>query len=390
MPVSYLDRLLDERTSLTGVMTSLRDRAAAGERDLEEAERSEITRLQERCVEIDGLLSEHASQAESARAFAALAARIDAGRDDDQARPGARSEHRNGASPSAGQLVVESAEFRAYPGRGQMAPVEVTDYLGLEQRALITTTTLGAAIQPFVWTNELPVLPNPLIDAVSVIRVSSGAVEWVETGADPVAAVVAEGAAKPEATIVMTPKTASLDTIAHWSQITRQALADAPYIRSLIETKLRRGLLRKIEADLATLLNGATLQKAVNADLMHAIRIGVGLVESAGYNPNAVLLNPADYAALDIAVYQNANTGPIPRQTFWGLAPISSSAITAGSAIVGDFKEGVTLFDRGVADVFVTDSHSDFFVKNILVILAEGRYKSAITDPLALAETSAT
>ena len=123
--------------------------------------------------------------------------------------------------------------------------------------------------------------------------------------------------------------------------------------------------------------------------MMHAIRIGVGLVEAAGYSPNAVLLNPADYAALDISAYENANTGPIPRQTFWGLTPIPVASQPAGSAIVGDFKEGVTLFDRGVADVFVTDSHADLFIKNILVILAEGRYKSAITDPLALAETAA-
>ena len=56
---------------------------------------------------------------------------------------------------------------------------------------------------------------------------------------------------------------------------------------------------------------------------------------------------------------------------------------------MGDFKEGVTLFDRGVTDVFVTDSHASNFISNILVILAEGRYKSAITDPLALAETAA-
>ena len=51
----YLDRLLDERTSLTGVMTGLRDRAAAEERDLTDGERSEISRLQERCVVVDGL-----------------------------------------------------------------------------------------------------------------------------------------------------------------------------------------------------------------------------------------------------------------------------------------------------------------------------------------------
>jgi HK97 family phage major capsid protein len=386
--ISYLDRLLDERTSLTGVMTGLRDRAAADDRDLTETERSETVRLQERCAQIDDQLAEHASQAESARAFAQLASRIEAGRDDDRTETRGAPRGRE-AGVSSGQLVVESAEFRGYSGRGAMPAVEVPGFLDLEQRALITTATLGGAIQPFVWSNEPPVLKMPLVDAVSVVRVTSGAVEWVVTGPDPVAAVVPEGTAKPEATITMTPQTSSLDTIAHWSQITRQALADAGYIRSLIETKLRRGLARKVEADIATLLAGATLQQAVNADLMHAIRIGQGMVEAAGYQPNAVVLNPADYAALDIAAYLNNNSGPSRTANFWGLQPIPVSSQPVGSAIVGDFKEGVTLFDRGVADVFVTDSHGDFFIKNILVILAEGRYKSAITDPLALAETAA-
>lgn len=386
---TYLDRLLDERTSLTGVMTGLRDRAAAADRDLEETERSEISRLQERCVVIDGLLSEHEAQSQSQRAFAELSSRIEASREQDNngrggARPGSAVETR-----SAGELVVESTAFRQYPGRGQMSPVEVPDFLQLERRALITTTTLGAAIQPFVWQNEPPVASTPLVDAVSVVRVSSGAVEWVETGPDPVAAVVAEGADKPEAVIVSTPKSATLDTIAHWSQITRQALADAPYIRSLIETKLRRGLARKIEADIAALLNGATLQPATAANLTAAIRNGIALVEAAGYYPTAVALNPADYAGIDIAASTVAGTGPDRRSTFWGLTPISVPSLTAGTAIVGDFKEGVTLFDRGVADVFVTDSHADSFIKNILVILAEGRYKSALTDPLAMAEATA-
>jgi HK97 family phage major capsid protein len=387
MPVSYLDRLLDERTSLTGVMTGLRDRAATEERDITEPERSEITRLQERCVEIDGLLTEHASQAESARAFASLAQRIDASRAEAAEQRGPAGRRESTALVTPGQLVTDSAEFRAYNGRGQMTAVEVTDYLDLEQRAPIMTTDL--AIPAFVWSNPTPTLPTPLANACSVVRVSSGNVEWVEEGPDPVAAVVPEGTAKPEAAIVFTPHASSLDTIAHWVQITRQALADASYMRSLIEGKLRRGLARKVEADIAALLEGAALQTAVDADLLHAIRVGIGLVESAGYNPNAVILNPADYAALDIAVMVESVDGPARKTSFWGLTPIPVPSHPAGTAIVGDFKEGVTLFDRGVADVFVTDSHADFFVKNLLVILAEGRYKSAITDPLALAETAA-
>ena len=141
------------------------------------------------------------------------------------------------------------------------------------------------------------------------MTVSSGVVDWVEVGADPVAAVVAEGAAKPEATFTMTPKTAALDTIAHWVQITRQALDDAPYIRSLIEGKLRRGLLAKAEADMAAAIVAATLPTATGADLSTAIRVGIGTVQGAGYNPNAVVLNPADYAALDVASAAVVNPG---------------------------------------------------------------------------------
>ena len=90
------------------------------------------------------------------------------------------------------------------------------------------------------------------------MTVSSGVVDWVEVGGDPVAAVVAEGAAKPEAAFTLTPQTASLDTLAHWVQITRQALEDAAYIRSLLEGKLRRGLLAKAEADMAAAIDAST------------------------------------------------------------------------------------------------------------------------------------
>ena len=99
----YLDRLLDERTSLTGVMTGLRDRAAAEERDLTDGERSEITRLQERCVTVDGLLTEHEAQSSSARAFAELQNRIEATREP------SRAPRRPRASPAGATSRVPPA-----------------------------------------------------------------------------------------------------------------------------------------------------------------------------------------------------------------------------------------------------------------------------------------
>jgi HK97 family phage major capsid protein len=383
----YLDRLLDERASLTGIITGLADKAATEERDLTESERSETARLQERCAEIDSMLTEHHAQVESARAFATLQSKLEEQRETktlEKRRP-AQLE-----TTSPGQAFIESEQFRSYPGRGigQTFPIENFLPLGLEERALITTANL--AIQPYVMAPVEQRVATPFLDVINVVRVSSGSVSWVVVGPDPVAAVVAEGAAKPEATVTFTPASAALDTIAHWVQITRQALDDASYIRSLLEGKLRRGLFAKISADAVALLAASgAIQTATNADMSAAIRIAVGKVEDAGYSPNAVVLNPTDYAALDIANATAAQSGAVRTNTFWGLTPVPSASVAAGTTYVGDFRSGMTLFDRGVTDVFLTDSHSDFFIKNILVILAEARVKSVIDEPLAICKTAA-
>ena len=205
MGVHYLDNLLDERTALTGVMESLRDKAAAEERDLTEEQRSEIARIQERCAVIDGLLTEAHTQSESARAFAALQSKIESGREE----RGRTLERRNGRAPegtSPGQSFVESEQFRSYPGRGAGKAFEIPSYTGiLETRALITTANL--AIPHVVLPPREQIIPvPPLLQVVNVQTVSGGVAEWVEVGPDPVAAAVPEGTAKPEATVTVHPE----------------------------------------------------------------------------------------------------------------------------------------------------------------------------------------
>ena len=160
---------------------------------------------------------------------------------------------------SWGQAFVESEQFRSYNGHGQSGRFEIE---GLPGDRVRRSPRRSLSIPHFVIPPIETTFRSPLLEVVGRVTVSSGVVDWVEIGADPVAAVVAEGAAKPEATFTMTPKTAALDTIAHWVQITRQALEDAPYIRSLIEGKLRRGLLAKAEADMAAAIVAATLPTA--------------------------------------------------------------------------------------------------------------------------------
>jgi HK97 family phage major capsid protein len=383
--ITYLQRLTSERDNLTVSATDLAERAAKEDRDLTDTEQESMKSWQTRCGQIDAQLTEYNGTVESQRAYARLRNELDTPEPEfvPSQRHGQQVETR-----SAGEQFVTSPNFQQYTGHGQSQRFEVADYMGLEARAAITTANL--AIPHFVLPPVVPVTTAPLLDVCGRVQVSSGVVDWVEMGGDPTAAVVAEGAAKPEATITATPKTSSLDTLAHWVQITRQALDDASYIRSVIEGKLRRGLLNKAEADMAAAIDAATTQTATSDDLLAAIRVGIGKVEAAGYRPNAVVLNPADYAELDIAVMAATVAGPAQQQTFWGMRAVAAGAIPAGKAYVGDFANGATLFDRGVTSVFVSDSHASLFISNILVILAEARVKSAVTEPSALCECTGT
>jgi HK97 family phage major capsid protein len=386
--ITYLRRLVDERNALTGVMQNLTDTAAREERDLTEHERGTLTQHQQRCAELDGQIGEHKAQAESAHAWASLQEQLGQ-LDSERETPRQLTQARDAQPSGWGDVFVASGEFRGYSGVGHSGRVDMGSLF--EQRAAIDTNFVN--VPPFVfapgasWTQT-----TPLLDAMGKQRVSTGSIEWYTyPGAFPLAAVVAEGALKPEADVVPTLQTASLNTYAHWKAITRQALEDIPRIRSIVETQLRGGLYRKLEADAAAALNAATLTAVDGAgDLLAGIRVGIGTVQDAGYaNPTTVLLNPADYAAIDISVMSTAGIVPQSQSSLWGVKVISAGAVPAGTAYVGDFTNGLTLFDRGTTAVMMTDSHADYFIRNMLLILAETRALPAVTEEQALVKVTA-
>ena len=387
--LTYLRRLVDERTTLSEQQCRMAELASAEERDFNEGESAALAGIETRC-------HEHRQAAPAVQ----RASRVDAGvrRPADEAGDdaGADGHHQRCRVPPPGRPARTDdvgpgvRRVRAVPHLQRARPVrpvrarELPGSAGTDHDSEPVRPPLRAP------TRRVHDQGTTARDRRPRHGLVSGVVDWVEVGGDPTAAVVPEGTAKPEAAFTVTPRSAALDTIAHWVQITRQALEDASYIRSLIENKLRRGLLNKAETDMAAALVAATLPAATGADLLTAIRVGIGKVEAAGFTPNAVALNPADYAALDVSVMGATVGGPVQQQTFWGLRAVAVGAIAAGTAYVGDFSTGATLFDRGVTNVFLSDSHASLFISNILVILAEARLKSAVTEPLALCECTET
>lgn len=294
---------------------------------------------------------------------------------------------------SIGEQFVRSDVFTNYARRGSTPRFEIEAPHLLQTRALpMDTTDWAAAITPPAPRDITPSLqPTPLLDSIPAIPWGSDVVNyitWAKVAGG--AAVVAEGAVKPSAEWKPTATSQPMEVIAVWTEATRKLLESSAATRAKIDGFLVDEVRRAAEAEAAAALVAATLPTATGATLLEAIRVAVGTVQASGYAPTAVLLNPADWAKLDINVFGSTLNGPTIGQTFWGLRPISSTVQPAGTAVVGDFTRGMERYVRSSIDVFITDSHADNFTKNVFTILGETSELTVVVRPAALVEASAT
>ena len=68
----------------------------------------------------------------------------------------------------------------------------------------------------------------------------------------------------------------------------------------------------------------------------------------------------------------------------WGLPAVPSKVLAPGTAIVGDFSQ-CTLYVREGANVRISDSDQDDFIRNRVTLLGEGRFGLAVWQPAAFA-----
>jgi HK97 family phage major capsid protein len=381
MSLAYLNSRIEERARLAAAIENTLDRCEREGRDPSPEERSQNSAWSDRIAGLDSEITELRTAIDANDRFERTVEHVS---DAEERRERRAAVERERAVPeerqSYGERFVNSEAFRTYRGRGSSEAVEFEGFL--ERRAAIDTTVLGDVIPVYSWSGPTdPALRTPLLDVIGRERVSSGSVEYI-TWSDTAEAggPIAEGAVKPEADFAPTTTPLSLDTYAHWKAITRQALEDYSRIRSIVEGKLRVGLAKKLESVAAGVINGATFETVTDPDALNGIRQGIGVVQANGYAPNALLVNPADYASLDIAASGAAGNGPTQFGNIWGLRPVPVPSVPEGTSFVGDFTEAVTWFDRNTTGVFMTDSHADYFVRNLLLVLAETRAAFAATN----------
>jgi len=280
-----------------------------------------------------------------------------------------------------------------------------------DRRATTLTTQTGsggALIIPQYMPGILPLLFRPLKirDLLASGNTDSPLIVYmVESTFTNAAAAVAEGAAKPESAMVFAQVQEAVSKIAHFIPVTEEMLEDVPQIASYIDTRLLTGL-DLTEED--QLLNGngtaPNLRGILNRTGIQTTAVGTAPVEttpdavyraamqvfySAWVMPTGIVMNPTNWnhvAVMKDTLGRYLGSGPwAPSQTpmLWGLPIAVTPAIAAGTALIGAFDSQAQVFARGGTRVEASNSHQDFFVKNLVAIRAERRLALAVYRPAA-------
>lgn len=303
---------------------------------------------------------------------------------------------------SWGEQFIKSANYGAFAGGNlNKLRVEVKNTLvGSDTNVAPQRNSgiVGGAVLPFAMEALLPSTTT-----------SSNAIEFTkEASFTNSAAETAEGAQKAESALTWSLVNMPVSTVAHWIKISKQLAADAPALAAYVNTRMRYGVNQKVDTQLvvgdgtapnisgtydtgnftahgiANAALGSTLKKLV------LIRKVMADLYIAGYPADAIVLNPADWAAIEIELFTTAagqtlySVNEAGQARLFGIPVIQAIGMAADTFQVGRFSEAYMVYNREGVVVEMSDSDSDNFTKNLITLRAERRLALATEKPAAV------
>lgn len=321
-----------------------------------------------------------------------------------------------GQMKSIGQIVAESEEWKAASKNakvGKMDPVNVGSFHKTNILNVIPLTN----DQPLVAADRRPGVITPGLRRMTIRnllpnnRTSSNLIEFASellftSNAGPQGGTTSpdqatEGETKPESVLTFQLSNTPVVTLAHFIPASRQILSDAPMLQGYVDGRLRYGLMLKeedellngngLQGDLYGLMShataftgGATNQTILDTLLKAFLQISLQNLEASG-----VVLHPTDWTNLLLLkdttgryLFTDPHGAETPR--IWGKDVVATASQTSGQFLAGAFVLAAEIFDREDATVRVAEQHSDFFVRNLVAILAEERLAIAVYRAAAL------
>lgn len=335
------------------------------------------------------------------------------------------------SAKSLGELFIESPEFKELQNGRNGATMRVPfDVKQANIGDLWRAKDLYSG--SFPTTGDFPsgsVQREPMIDRqrrtmrvrdlFNVQTTTASVIEYFRaTGFTNNAAPVAQRdggnfALKPQSNLSWEGYQAPVRTIAHWEAAHRNVLADEPQLRGMIDNELLYGLRLAEDAqilagsgtgeDIQGILNTPGIQSylwssgetdPVPDTIADSLRRAATLAFLSYYQPTGVILHPNDWEKLELTKNNDGDyllavsiaLGGEPR--VWQMPVIATPAISEGTALLGSFGIGATLYDREQASIRISEQHADFFIRNAVVVLAEERLALAVKRPESFVEIS--
>ena len=331
------------------------------------------------------------------------------------ARPGQQRPDERGGTDQPGDgsrapdnwratLATNADRWRADGMRGTAEILNLPHATDL--RVTVTTATYPNVPERLPGVVYPPPIQTSIVDLLDNQTATAGVIEWVVETASPATANTAVEVA--EGAFTFTVQSKALATIAVWVPITRQGAEDNAQLTGYIQGRLSYAVNKRLNSQC---LNGdgvapnilgilgtsgvQTVSLATATSMLIAIRQMITKVQIAQYAPDGVVMHPTDWESIELAkdaqgrFLMTRDPASLAAPRVWGLPVVATVAIAAGTALVGAFAEGATLWRKQGIRILMSDSHDVNFTKNILVILAELRAQLAVYAPPAFVKTIA-
>ena len=113
----------------------------------------------------------------------------------------------------------------------------------------------------------------------------------------------------------------------------------------------------------------------------------MGIFNDSGLMPDGHVMNPINWQTIQLmkdssGAYMGGGpfmSPPVPR--LWGLPVVVTPTIAAGLGLVGAFRSAAQVFRKGGIRVEASNSHDDYFIRNLVAIRAEERLALAVYRP---------
>jgi HK97 family phage major capsid protein len=191
----------------------------------------------------------------------------------------------------------------------------------------------------------------------------------------------AEGAALGEAAFALTATSDEVEKIGAYVPVTDVQLEDEPSVGQYLTDRLTLQIKNRIEAQclegngatpnlLGTLSVGTLQTQAKGADpTPDAVFKALNLVRTVGFaEPSIIFMNPTDWQ--DIRLLRTADGiyiygSPIDASTerMWGVPMCITTAVTANTAIVGDYANYAAFYWRKGLEVAISNGYSTYFTE---------------------------